>query len=170
MDQKIDELRSYIEEQFCSLDKKLEELCGNLFQKFPKQIELQFTNELKKQSKRIEQLESDKIILQHQIFEIKKQNLQNQQEIEVLELYGGRLCVSFEGILTEKNKTSDKVSEKIMGICRDSGAEIPDTVIDGAHRIGVPYVDKTSKKSCKSSLFAFLLFAIEEQSIEPKRT
>ena len=101
-------------------------------------------------------------MLQHQILEIKKQNLQNQQEIEVLELYGRRLCVNFEGILTEKNETSDKVSEKIMGICRDSGPEISDTVIDGAHRIGVPYVDKTTKKSCKSSLFAFLLFAIEE--------
>ena len=162
MDQKIDELKSYIEEQFCSRDKKLEELCGNLFEKFRKQIELKFTNELEKQSKRIKELESDEILLQHQILEIKKQNLQNQQEIEVLELYGRRLCVNFEGILTEKNETSDKVSEKIMGICRDSGAEIPDTVIDGAHRIGVPYVDKTSKKSCKSSLFAFLLFAIEE--------
>ena len=70
MDQKNDELKSYIEEQFCSRDKKLEELCGNLFEKFRKQIELQFTNELKKQSKRIEELESDKIILQHQILEI----------------------------------------------------------------------------------------------------
>ena len=73
MDQKIDKLKSYIEEQFCSRDKKLEELCGNLFEKFRKQIELQFTNELTNQSKRIEELESDKIMLQHQILEIKKQ-------------------------------------------------------------------------------------------------
>ena len=34
MDQTIDELKSYIEEQFCSWDKKFEELCGNLFEKF----------------------------------------------------------------------------------------------------------------------------------------
>ena len=87
MDQKIDELKSYIEEQFCSRDKKLEELCGNLFEKFRKQIELKFTNELEKQSKRIKELESDEILLQHQILEIKKQNLQNQQEIEELEQY-----------------------------------------------------------------------------------
>ena len=146
MDQKNDELKSYIEEQFCSRDKKLEELCGNLFEKFRKQIELQFTNELKKQSKRIEELESDKIMLQHQILEIKKQNLQNQQEIEELEQYGRRLCLRFEGIPTEKNETSDKVLHKIMGICKDSGVEIPDTVIDRAHRIGVPYVDKTTQK------------------------
>ena len=45
---KNDELKSYIEEKVCSRDKTLEELCGNLFKKFRKQIELQFTNELKK--------------------------------------------------------------------------------------------------------------------------
>ena len=112
MDQKTDELISYIEEQFCSLDKKIAELCGNL---------LQFTNELKKQSKRIGELESDKIMIQHQILEIKKQNLQNQQEIEELEQYDRRLCLKFEGILTEKNETSDKVLEKVMVICKDSG-------------------------------------------------
>ena len=74
MDQKIDELKSFIEEQFCSRDKKLEEIRGNLLEKFRKQIELQFANELTKQSKRIEELKSDKIMLQNQILEIKKQN------------------------------------------------------------------------------------------------
>ena len=33
---------------FVAETKKLEELCGNLFEKFRKQIELQSTNELKK--------------------------------------------------------------------------------------------------------------------------
>ena len=35
-----------------------------------------------------------------------------------------------------------------MGICKESGVEIPDTVIDPAHRIGIPYVDETTKRSC----------------------
>ena len=116
IDQKIDELKIYTEEQFCSRNKKLEEICENLFKKFRKHIELQFTNELKKQSERLEELESDKTMLQNQILEIKKQNLLNQQEIEELEQYGRRLCLRFEGIPTEKNETSDKVLEKIMGI------------------------------------------------------
>ena len=50
MDQKIDELKSYIEKQFCSRDIKLQKICGNLFKRFWKQIELQFSNELKKRS------------------------------------------------------------------------------------------------------------------------
>ena len=86
---------------------------------------MHFTNELVKQSKKIEEQESDKIMLQHQILEIKKQNLQNQQEIEELEQYGRRLCVRFEGVPTEKNENSNKVLEEIMRICKDSGVEIP---------------------------------------------
>ena len=86
---------------------------------------MHFTNELVKQSKKIEELESDKIMLQHQILEIKKQNLQNQQEIEELKQYGRRLCLRSEGVPTEKNENSNKDLEEIMGICKDSGVEIP---------------------------------------------
>ena len=45
-----------------------------------------------------------------------------------------------------------------LGICKKYGLEIPDTVIDRAHRIGVPYVDKTTKKSCKSVIVWFSTF------------
>ena len=34
------------------------------------------------------------------------------------------------------NKNSDKVLETIMGICKESRIEIPDTVIDRTHSIG----------------------------------
>ena len=64
-------------------------------------------NEKRKQSKRIEELEYDKNILQNQILEIEIQKLENQQEIQ--EQYGRRLCLRFEGIPTENNETSDKV-------------------------------------------------------------
>ena len=48
-------------------------------------------------------------MLQNQVSEIEKQNLQNQQEIEELKQYVRRLCLRFEVIPTEKNETSDKV-------------------------------------------------------------
>ena len=60
---------------------------------FLEKNELQFTNKLKKQSKKIEKLESGKIMLQNQILEIKKRNLRNQQEIEELEQFRRRLCI-----------------------------------------------------------------------------
>ena len=71
MDQKIDELKS-----------QKQKICGNLFKKFRKQTESQLTNELNKQCKRIEELESDKTMFHNQGLEIKKQNLQKQLEIE----------------------------------------------------------------------------------------
>ena len=61
------------------------------------------------------------------------------------------MCLRFEGIPTENNKTSDKDLEKIMGICKDSEVEIPDTVIDRTHRIDIPYVDKTTKNHVRAS-------------------
>ena len=93
------------------------------------------------------ELESDETMLQNQILEIKKQNSENQQEFEELEQYRRRLCPRFQGILTENNETNDKVLQKIMGICKESSVEIPDTVIDQAHRIGVSHVDEATKKS-----------------------
>ena len=42
---------SHIGEQFCSLNKKLGKICGNLFENFKKQIEFQFPNELKNYAK-----------------------------------------------------------------------------------------------------------------------
>ena len=119
-----------------------------------------------RKSNRIDELESDKIMLQNLMLEIKKQNLENQQETEDLEQHGRRLCLRLEGIPTEKNETSDKVLEKITGICKESGVEISDTVIDRAHMIGAPYVDKTTKNHVRESLFDFLLFAKGQYSIE----
>ena len=119
-----------------------------------------------RKSNRIDELESDKIMHQNLMLEIKKQNLQNQQETEDLEQHGRRLCLRLEGIPTEKNETSDKVLEKITGICKESGVEISDTVIDRAHMIGAPYVDKTTKNHVRESLFDFLLFAKGQYSIE----
>ena len=43
-------------------------------------------------------------MLQNQMLEIKKQNLQNQQETEDLEQHGRRLCLRLEEIPTENNE------------------------------------------------------------------
>ena len=66
------------------------------------------------------------------------------------------MCFKFERILAEKNETSDKVLEKIMGIRKEAGAEIPDTIIDWSHSIGEPSVDKATKTHVRALLFGFL--------------
>ena len=80
------------------------------------------------------------------------------------------MCLRFEGFPTEKNETSDKGSEKIMGICKDSGLEIPDRVTDRLHRTGVPYVDKATNKSCKSIIVRFFTFRYRTIVCRGKKT
>ena len=46
----------------------------------------------------------------------------------------------------EKNETSDKVLIKVMYLCTEVHANVPDTVIDRAGRIGVAYVSNKRKK------------------------
>ena len=75
--------------------------------------------------------------------------MQNKQEIEELEQYGRRLCLRFEGIPTEKNETSDKVLDNIMGICERS------------EHTGLVYrmLARQLKNDVRASLFGFQLFA-----------
>ena len=59
-------------------------------------------NELIKHDEKIKQIESDKAMLQRNILEVKKENVVNQSEIEELEQYRRRQCLTFEGVPMEK--------------------------------------------------------------------
>ena len=170
IDQKHDELNSYIEEQSCSWDKKLEELCENLFEKFRKQIEQQFTNELNKQSKRIEQLESDKIMLQHQILEIKKQNLQNQHEIGELEQYVEDCASGLKEFQQRRMKLVAKFQKRLWEFARIQGQRFLIQLQIGHTGMVYRMSTRQLKNHVNAPLCGFLLFATGQQSIERKRT
>ena len=87
-------MSSKVISRICSQGKKLRQICGNFFLKFKKQIKLRSTNEPRKESKGIEELESQIIIVQNQLLKIKEQNLHNKQEIKELEQYGRRLSAN----------------------------------------------------------------------------
>ena len=83
-------------------------------------------------------------MLQKHIFQIKKQNVANQLEIEELEQYGGMQCLRLDGVHIEKNEVSDKVLTKVMDLCKEAGVNVPNTVIVWEQRIVVAYVDNKS--------------------------
>ena len=63
-----------------------------------------------------------------------------------------------------------------MGTLKNSGVKIPDTVIDGAHRISLPYVAKTTKRQCKSIIIRFstirhrkIIFRAKKNMMSPLR-
>ena len=158
MDEKIEELKEHINQQLSVNNKHFEETCEKLFEKFKNEFKDEFLKEHKKRDEKIEKLESDKAMLQKHILEIKKQNLANQSEIEELEQYGRRQCFRFEGASIEINETSDKVLSKVVDMCKEAGVDIPDTVIDRAHRIGKAYTDNKTKKNCKGIIVRFTTF------------
>ena len=60
-----------------------------------------------------------------------------------LKQYGRRLCLRIEGVPTVENESLDNVLDKGKSLITKSGCEIPDVVIERAHRIGKRYKRKT---------------------------
>ena len=81
-----------------------------------------------------------------------------EDDSEELEQYGRRLCLRIEGVPSAEKEISEEVLEKVKCLVSESGCDIPDAVIDRAHRIGKGYTDKKSNLSCKSIIVRFTTF------------
>ena len=86
-----------------------------------------------------EELESTVSRLQQHIKTCQNQRKEMQQANEELEQYGRRLCVRIDGVPTVDNETLDKVLDKVKSLINKTSCDIPDVVIDRAHRIGKCY-------------------------------
>ena len=75
-----------------------------------------------------------------------------------LEQYSRLLCTRIDGVPVAENETSNDVLQNVKSITEESSSEIPDVVIDSAHRIGKAYTDKTSGVKCKSIIVRFTTF------------
>ena len=65
------------------------------------------------------------------------------------------------GVPFVENESLDDVLDKVKSLITESGCEIPDVVIDRAHRIGKVYKDKTRNVPCKSITVRFWHFGRE---------
>ena len=81
-----------------------------------------------------------------------------QKQVSVLKhsskQYGRRLCLRIEGVPSVENESS-YVLDKVKSLIMEYGCEIPDVVIDRAHRLGKGYTDKTRNVPCKSIIVRF---------------
>ena len=66
--------------------------------------------------------------------------------------------VRIEGVPSAENETSDEVLDKVVSLMEEAECDIPEVAIDRGHRIGKGYVEKNSKKSCKSIIVRFSTF------------
>ena len=70
--------------------------------------------------------------------ELRELNINNQsQRNEELEQYGRRLCLRIDGVPTVKNESSNDVLEFTKSLFKEAKVEVPDNVLDPAHRIGL---------------------------------
>ena len=92
--------------------------------------------------KKREELKSTVSMLQQHVREYQKRINKLEDDGEELEQYGRRLCLRIDGVPSTDKETSDEVLEKEKSLASESGCDIPDVVIDRAHRIGKEYRDK----------------------------
>ena len=81
-----------------------------------------------------------------------------QSENEDLEQYDRRLCIRVESVPTTDNETSEKVLKKVQSLINDAECDIPDSVIDRAHRISNGYKDRKTNIFCKCMIVRFITF------------
>ena len=139
-DQPEDELKTCISEELLEsiLDKKLAELKKELATKDCIE-KLQAT--IAQQERRIAMLEANAIIM-------KKYTERLELGRDDIEQYQRRLCVRITGVEVpaDGNESSDDCLSKVKNVFKELNVDMPDPVIDRAHRIG-----KTENKNGKRS-------------------
>ena len=120
---------------------------NNVLNDLREEITKQIQNETKSHCK---PLESENQMLKHQVSELRRLNVSNQNKHEELEQYGKRLCLRIDGVPTKTNKSSDDVLDSVKSLFKEA--------IDRAHSIGSRYLDASSNNYCKSIIIRFITF------------
>ena len=88
-----------------------------------------------------------------------QQNRENQQRYDELEQYGRRLWLRIDSVPKQNTEKAEEVFKFVKGLIEKlSDLEIPEVLIDRAHRIGPDYTDKKTQKVCKSIVVRFTTF------------
>ena len=96
---------------------------------------------IKKQNDKIDELESRIVIMKRHIALL-------QNNVDDTEQYNRRLCLRINGIppvADGERETAEMCLEKVQNAFKELEVEVPDTIIDRAHRIGKPRIVKGRK-------------------------
>ena len=137
---------------------KFKEIKIDFLTEIKEQIKNEVTAAINNEIKKREELEFTVPMLQQHVREYQKRINKLEDDSEELEQYGRRLCLRIEGVPSAEKEASEEVLVKVKCLVSESGCDIPDVVIDRAHRIGKGYTDKKSNLSCKSITVRFTTF------------
>ena len=128
-----EELKSYLDERFDNLAVK------NDISAMKQEIMALITDMMQKHGEKIASLESKINVLEanNAMLESHVAHLKSNQENQ--EQYSCRLCLRIDGIGFPENgshETNDDLLEKVKNVFTEVEVDVPDAVIDRAHRIG----------------------------------
>ena len=144
----VDELNSV-------LDEKLAAFKDDIVKQVTDSIVALFENKLKEKDEKIEKLESQVAMIQEHVTNLKHAN---ERKLDDLEQYGRRVCLRIDGVPFKEKETSQEVLEIVKEKVDESTANIPDTILDRAHRIGKQYIDRDSGIKIQSIIVRFTTF------------
>ena len=107
-----------------------------------------------KKDEKVVVLESQVALLQQHVSALK----QHDKKMDELEQYSRRLCLRLEGIPTNDCKTAEEAMNCAKSKIDEAGVEIPDVVIDRAHKIGKSYIDRESDNEVNTVIVRFTSF------------
>ena len=149
----VKELKEYFDKRFNEL-KNLLNVNNNILENFKGEIKSDLQKLEDKIDNKIKALESDKKLLQQQITALAQQNKETQQGDDELEQYGRRLCLRIDSVPKQNNEKAEDAFKFVKGLIEEvPDLEIPEVLIDRAHRIGLDYTDKKRRKCVSLSLF-----------------
>ena len=151
----VKELKEYFDKRFNELKNSLD-VSNNTLGNFKSEIKSDFQKQEDKIANKIEALESENKLLQQQITALAQQKTETQQCYDELGQYSRRLCRRIDGVPKQNNEKAEDVFKSVKGLIED--LEIPEVVIDRAHRISPDYTDKKAQKLCKSIIVHFTTF------------
>ena len=110
---------------------------------------------LSEKDKEIEVLKSKVTLFQDHVGTVKHAL---DKKVDELKQYGKKVCLHIEGVKHKVNEKAEEVLEKVINIIMESEAEIPESVLDRAHRIGPTYTDNDLRKKMQSIIVRFMTF------------
>ena len=152
MEEKFEELKCYFDAKMSQQEENLTEVFNNVLNDPREKTTKQIQNEIKSHCKH---LESESQMLKHQVSELRKLNISNQNNHEESEQYDRSLCLRIDGVPTKTNESSDDVLDSVKYLFKEAKVDIPESVTDRAHRIGFRYLDASSNNYCKSIIIRF---------------
>ena len=116
------------------LDKKFDEKLSSFIVDLVSDLKKGIMNEVKAILSEV--LNSQVTLLQNHVSTVKHAL---NKKVDELEQYGRRICLRVECVEHQANEKSEEVLEKVANIIKESETEIPESVLDRAHRIGPTY-------------------------------